>query len=252
MSHPEQVGFLKTVSEANITLLENGKILEIGSYDVNGSMRSIFDTCSQYVGVDLREGPGVDVIGFGHEVDFLSNNFDMTVSGECFEHDPNWVKTLNNMIRMTRPGGIVAFTCASEGRPEHGTKRTDAEDSPGTQSVGLDYYQNLTVQDIVDNVNLEDNFSSWGFAYLPTTFDLYFAGIKKGYTENKVLGKLPDSAHINALVNRMPLPHKIIRTPLYITKKILPLREYNKFAWRYWTTADKIQNKVLGRRRRGA
>lgn len=120
---PSKVGFFKAVAAANQALIQNGRVLEVGSYDVNGSIRSMFPE-SEFVGVDIVAGPGVDMVSYGHELDFPDGHFDITVSGECFEHDPHWRMTFLNMARMTRPGGLVAFTCASLGRPEHGTTRS--------------------------------------------------------------------------------------------------------------------------------
>ncbi len=117
MSHPEQFAFFKAVAETNPVLVDEGRIIEIGSYDVNGSVRTLFGASSEYVGVDLDEGPGVDLVAFGHEVDHPDRAYDLALSGECFEHDPHWVATFTNMARMTRPGGLVAFTCASGDAP---------------------------------------------------------------------------------------------------------------------------------------
>ena len=126
MSHPEQLAFLDAVARANRQLVEGSRVLEIGSYDVNGSVRTLFATSTDYVGVDLSEGPGVDVVSFGHELALPDDAFDLAVSAECFEHDPHWAETFANMVRLTRPGGMVVFTCATRGRPEHGTRRTRA------------------------------------------------------------------------------------------------------------------------------
>jgi hypothetical protein len=66
MSHPEQIGFFKAVVDANKTFIEGARVLEMGSYNVNGSVRDMFALAGRYVGVDLVEGPGVDLVGFGH------------------------------------------------------------------------------------------------------------------------------------------------------------------------------------------
>jgi hypothetical protein len=63
MSHPEQIGFLTAVVEANRALVDGASVLEIGSYYVNGSVRKVFVSAGRYVGVDLIEGSGVDVVG---------------------------------------------------------------------------------------------------------------------------------------------------------------------------------------------
>ena len=71
------------------------------------------------------------------------------------------------MVRLTRPGGLVAFTCAARGRAEHGTGRTDAISSPGTQAIGLDYYRNVNEEDFAD-IPLGDLFAEYRFWYLNT------------------------------------------------------------------------------------
>ncbi len=72
----------------------------------------------------------------------------MTISAECFEHNPLWRETFSNMYRMTKKGGVLIITCASTGRIEHGTARSvKSTDSPGTTAVGWDYDMNLTQND---------------------------------------------------------------------------------------------------------
>jgi 2-polyprenyl-3-methyl-5-hydroxy-6-metoxy-1,4-benzoquinol methylase len=60
-------------------------------------------------------------VGFGHEVDHDNSAYDVTISVECFEHDPHWRETFSNMVRMTRPRGLAAFRHTSRGRPARGT-----------------------------------------------------------------------------------------------------------------------------------
>jgi SAM-dependent methyltransferase len=220
MSHPEQRGFFAAVAEANRHLIPGAKVLEIGSYDVNGSVRSLFSSAAEYVGVDLQEGPGVDLISFGHEIDHPDGSYDITLSGECFEHDPYWRKTFQNIVRMTRPGGLVAFSCASLGRPEHGTARTDRGDSPGTQSRGVDYYRNLSASDF-EELPLNSMFGKWQFWYLPTHFDLYFVGAKIGETDVS----LPGDEAIRNLRRLMPLSDRLTRIPMrLLAKNVSPAR----------------------------
>ena len=87
-----------------MTDYSNKKIIEIGSYDVNGSVRQFFEK-SFYGGVDLTVGPGVDIVCEGDKVDHPDNTYDIAISCECFEHNPQWLETLENMYRMTRDGG---------------------------------------------------------------------------------------------------------------------------------------------------
>ena len=156
------------------------RILEVGSYDVSGTIRDIFANPASYIGADLVAGPGVDIVKAGQDIDLESDSQDLTLSCECFEHNPHWLETFQNMIRMTQPGGLVVFTCASRGRLEHGTDRTAAHDSPGTSSLGWNYYKNLEQLDFESRLNLGDYFTVFKFYYLPSHADLFLFGVNKG------------------------------------------------------------------------
>jgi SAM-dependent methyltransferase len=243
VSHPEQLGFFRAVASANADVIKGGRILEIGSYDVNGTIRDIFAGSDQYVGVDLTPGPGVDRVGYGHEVDDADASFDLAISGECFEHDPMWRQTFTNMTRLTRPGGLVAFSCASRGRPEHGTRRSDTTLSPGTQAVGLDYYRNLVADDFAD-LPLDDWFQEWRFWYLPTNFDLYFAGVKRGGDDTR----LPAEADIRDLRRLMPLAHRAARLPLKaLAATRISEETYQDRILRYWQFLLRVAGDRAGR-----
>jgi SAM-dependent methyltransferase len=231
MSHPEQVGFVDITADANHQLIQGARVIEIGSFDVNGSVRACFNQASEYVGVDLTSGPGVDLVEFGHRVSLPDASFDLAISGECFEHDPNWMDTFANMVRLTRGGGLVAFTCASRGRPEHGTARTDRSLSPGTQAHGIDYYHNLNESDFAQ-LPLDEWFTTWRFWFLATSFDLYFAGVRRG--EGTPQAALPDTAKVEELRSMMPLPHRVVRLPLRALSNLLPPRSYQTVIRLYW------------------
>ena len=141
MAHPEQQRF---VARAAALLPLDGPLLEIGSLDVNGSVRPRFPRAAPYVGIDLAPGPGVDVVATGH--DFGPDEaFATVVTTECLEHDPGWRTTLANIVRVLRPGGALVLTCATTGRHEHGTTRTSPAMSPSTN----EHYRNLTAPEVV-------------------------------------------------------------------------------------------------------
>lgn len=178
MSHPAALAYFSDVLATLRPLLPAApRVLEIGAYDVNGSIRGVVAKAiapREHVGVDLSAGPGVDVVASGHEVDLPDASFDVTVSAECLEHNPHWEATLRNMRRMTRPQGFIVVSCATLGRLEHGTTRTNPTSSPGTQSVGWDYYRNLTRADFPADflASLADS----RFWTNPHSKDLYFVG----------------------------------------------------------------------------
>lgn len=182
MAHKEQNTFFAQLKQLYPKYFSDKKVCEIGSLDINGSVRHFFDGCD-YLGVDIGEGPGVDRVVQGQLLDCPSSHFDTMVSAECFEHNPFWVETFTNMLRMTRPGGLVAFSCASTGRPEHGTANTSPNLSPLTYAQGWNYYRNLDAEDFMSTFNLEGWFDYFHFLYCPRMFDLYFYGFRSGGAE---------------------------------------------------------------------
>jgi SAM-dependent methyltransferase len=174
MSHREQVEFFTSVHNRFPNKFTDKKIVEIGSLIINGTLRSIFRS-PHYLGVDLENGPGVDVISRAHELTYADNTFDVALSAECFEHDEHWVKSFQKMLDMTKPEGMIVFSCATDGRPEHGTPRTDAGSSPFTP----DYYKNLNEQDFREHFDFDNSFSEYEFSVESNHHDLYFWGILK-------------------------------------------------------------------------
>lgn len=171
MSHQSQLDFVAGLKQRFPQYFTGSKVCEIGSLDINGSIRQFFTGCD-YVGVDLGAGRGVDVVARGEELDYPDNHFDVVASCECFEHNPEWIKTFNNMARMAN--GLVFFSCATTGRPEHGTRKTSPEDAPFCH----DYYRNLTEQDFRDSCDLS-KFEVYEFITNDNPADLYFWAICK-------------------------------------------------------------------------
>jgi ubiquinone/menaquinone biosynthesis C-methylase UbiE len=174
MAHSQQRDFFQGVKNKKPEAFTGVEVLEVGSLNINGTVRDFFDS-TQYIGADVAEGRDVDVVCNGENLDYPDNSFDVAVSAECFEHNPEWVATFRNMWRMSKK--YVMMTCASEGRAEHGTTRSDPGSSPLT--LGWDYYRNLTEQDFRAEFNLDEMFDSYYFAYNAESFDLYFYGEKK-------------------------------------------------------------------------
>ena len=176
--HKEAVHFIKHINNIFPEYFENKTVLDVGGGDINGNNRYLF-TDYTYVGVDIGEGENVDVVCRGHEFKD-SEGFDVVISSECFEHDEFWKDTIINCIALTKPGGVFLFSCATTGRPEHGTRRTSPQDSPFTSEIENDYYMNLTEQDIRKEINMENHFSQHQFiAREIWPQDLYFWGLAR-------------------------------------------------------------------------
>ncbi len=171
MAHQEQRDFLTSLKLAQPEWFDGVKVLEIGSLNINGTVRDFFNPTT-YLGVDIGDGPGVDLIAHGENLDFPDNHFDIAISAECFEHNPAWAETFQNMHRMAKVA--VIFTCASEGREEHGTHDAHPTSSPLT--LDWDYYRNLNASDFTERFPLEQMFEQHEFTYNSKSCDLYFWG----------------------------------------------------------------------------
>lgn len=181
MAHYQQLKFVQEVKEECPEYFNNKLVLEIGSWDTNGSVRNFFNNCN-YTGVDVSVGPGVDVVCEGQNLKFEDMKFDTVISCECFEHNPYWKETFLNMIRMLKPGGLCVVTCATLGRREHGTLRTNPNASLtalNDDSFEGSYYRNLRQSDLASAVSLDKHFSDYRFYINVYSRDLYFVGYKK-------------------------------------------------------------------------
>lgn len=97
---------------------ENVSVLEVGSYNVNGSVRDYFKTPSKYVGVDWRPGPGVDLVSFAHDLK-LETQFDVVISASMLEHDRHWEKSLRSMVRFLKEDGILLLSWGAAANKAH-------------------------------------------------------------------------------------------------------------------------------------
>jgi len=238
MAHHNQLKFIEIFSSEAKKNWKKTKILEIGSYDVDGNIRKFFER-SDYLGVDLIDGPCVDIVGSGHNINYNDNYFDLTISTECFEHNPYWEKTLINMIRMTKKGGVIVFTCASKGRVEHGTERTNPNCSPGSQKLGWNYYKNLEESDF--NRIIFKDLSRHRFYKNSQSFDLYFIGEKKGQKPLFKLNYKRLNKKITRIKEKRPFMFYLWRVPIYLASKSLSEENFQSFAISWKNFGNKIR-----------
>lgn len=183
--HQQPRDFLNFIKAILPEFFVDKTVLDVGSGDINGNNRCLFENC-HYNGNDVISAKNVTIVSKTKDLPFEDNTFDTIVSTECFEHDPEYVLSLQKIYKLLKPNGLFCFTCASTGRAEHGTRRTSPQESYGT--IGqledmVDYYKNLTNIDIQEVLDLNSSFVCWDTYYNPISFDLYFAGVKKAADE---------------------------------------------------------------------
>ena len=87
MAHIQQFRFLHFIKEILPSYFKEKKVLEVGSLDINGSVRGLFVDCD-YTGIDVASGKGVDWVVNGEDFAAPANSMDVVISCECFEHNP--------------------------------------------------------------------------------------------------------------------------------------------------------------------
>lgn len=118
----------------------DGLVVEIGGKNINGTIRSLFG--EPYVSVDIRPGPGVDVVADGATYR-PPQTAGAVVCCEVFEHTDAAEAICRNAAAMLRPGGLFIVTAAGEGRAPH-----SAVDG-GLLPAG-EFYRNVTEADLLE------------------------------------------------------------------------------------------------------
>jgi SAM-dependent methyltransferase len=94
------------------------RVVEIGSYDINGSLRHIVESLhpAKYVGIDMRSGPGVDITCPAEKLveQFGKESFDIVISTNTLEHVRNWKQAISNLKNICKPEGILVITAPSD------------------------------------------------------------------------------------------------------------------------------------------
>lgn len=96
------------------------RVLDLGSCDVNGCYKELFDDEFLYYGVDIEQGSNVDIVLKNvykwNEIE--SDSFDIAISGQAFEHiEYPWL-SIKELARVLKPDGILCIIAPHSAR-EH-------------------------------------------------------------------------------------------------------------------------------------
>jgi SAM-dependent methyltransferase len=180
MAHETQMFFFQNIRHFFPRFFNGRKVLEIGSLNVNGTVRIFFDNC-EYTGIDIGPGECVDIVAKGEDFGATAGAYDVVISTEVFEHADCWDVVFLNMVRLMSRGGMLIFSCASLGRPQHGTRLSSPGAAPHVAD-STDYYRNLIAADFTAAFNFDYWFSEYHF--IEDLDCLYFVGIGKNSQED--------------------------------------------------------------------
>lgn len=119
MCHPS---VLTWASSLPAELAAGKTVCEVGSYDVNGSVRPILETHGpvSYLGVDQSAGPGVDLVADVAALPgMFPDGFDTVVTTEMLEHVEDWREAMLSLVALVKVGGHLVLSTRSPGFPYH-------------------------------------------------------------------------------------------------------------------------------------
>jgi SAM-dependent methyltransferase len=119
--HPSSFNAMKYFVERYLDNNEQLDILDVGSYDVNGTYKPLFQSPNwHYVGLDVAEGPNVDIVSTSPYDFGLHKLFDVVISGNCLEHVESPWKWIKEVEKVTKKNGIICvITPFSVGEHRH-------------------------------------------------------------------------------------------------------------------------------------
>jgi hypothetical protein len=131
--HPEAYRF---IAEQAKQLSSELRIIEFGSRNVNGSVRSLFKAPLNYVGIDISDGPDVDVVADAGTWRPHNWKADVVVCCEVMEHTPAWKQIIESAAATLAADGVFLMSAACEPRPSHSA-------IDGGPIRDDEYYQNI-------------------------------------------------------------------------------------------------------------
>ncbi|HGY9638930.1 TPA: glycoside hydrolase family 99-like domain-containing protein [Pseudomonas putida] len=114
--HPSAMNLGSIFFKTYLTDNEAKTIVEIGSQNVNGSLRDVCPTNSEYIGIDFTPGNGVDIIiDDPYKLPFADNSVDTVVSSSVFEHSEFFWLLFLDLMRILKPNGLLYINAPSNG-----------------------------------------------------------------------------------------------------------------------------------------
>ena len=114
--HPSALRNAKDFFEVYASKMEGGTVLDIGSQDVNGSLRQVVPSRFKYVGVDFEKAKNVDVVLENPYVfPFADEAADILITSSCLEHSEFFWLTWLEILRVVKPNGLIYINVPSEG-----------------------------------------------------------------------------------------------------------------------------------------
>lgn len=95
---------------------KNPRVVEIGSLSVNGEIKSEIGNEAIYTGLDLTNGPNVDIVlDDPYKIPLEDNSVDIVISISTFEHTEFFWLSYLEILRILKPNGLFFLNVPSNG-----------------------------------------------------------------------------------------------------------------------------------------
>jgi SAM-dependent methyltransferase len=117
--HPTAMSNAKSFFETYSNAFDSSKevkVIEIGSQDVNGSLRDVCPDRFKYIGLDFQSAKGVDIVlDDPYSLPFEDDSIDIVLSSSCFEHSEMFWLVFLEVLRVLKPSGLFYLNAPSAG-----------------------------------------------------------------------------------------------------------------------------------------
>lgn len=92
------------------------QVIDIGSQDVNGSLRQVTPPAFKYTGLDFQKANNVDIVlEDPYALPLPDNSVDVALSSSCLEHSEMFWLVFLEVMRVLKPAGLFYINVPSAG-----------------------------------------------------------------------------------------------------------------------------------------
>ena len=106
--HTGSYNRMRWFAEKYLSRNDSLKILDVGSMDINGTYKDIFDPW-EYEGLDLRAGKNVDIVVVDEYCFGIEKEYDVVISGNTMEHVKSFWNWIFAVTEACKSGGLVCI-----------------------------------------------------------------------------------------------------------------------------------------------
>ncbi|MBT4870430.1 MAG: methyltransferase domain-containing protein [Candidatus Diapherotrites archaeon] len=107
--HENSMKLMRNFVNNNLDKSKKLSILDVGSYDINGSYKELFDWPWDYTGLDLEAGKNVDFVAKSLYDWGLDKKFDVVISGQTLEHVKDTHKWILEVKKHVKKNGLICI-----------------------------------------------------------------------------------------------------------------------------------------------